>query len=117
MFCYLKGDLKIQKERLGDELIKTIQKFQRVTESSLRKEKQTELPEQHQVMFQNDLMESNFGHNADQINIQIKNEQELQLVKDRENQIHQLESDIVDLNYMFKDLAVIVNDQQETIGF
>ncbi|RNA36593.1 syntaxin-12, partial [Brachionus plicatilis] len=109
------GELKIQKDRLGDELIKTFQKFQRVTESSLRKEKQTELPEQHQVMFQNEVEEPNFGRRADQISVQIKNEQELQLVKDRENQIHQLESDVIDLNSMFKDLAVIVNDQQETI--
>lgn len=74
------------------------------------------------IMYQNEIDETNFGlgrssnYEQDQRFVQIKKEQDLQLVKDRENQIHQLESDIIDLNSMFKDLAVIVNDQQETIG-
>lgn len=74
------------------------------------------------IMYQNEIEEANFGlgrstnNEQEQRNVQIKKDQDLQLVKDRENQIHQLESDIIDLNSMFKDLAVIVNDQQETIG-
>ncbi|CAF0877041.1 unnamed protein product [Brachionus calyciflorus] len=120
------SEFKIQKERLTDELVKVFKKFQQVAETSLRKEKQFELPEQSasrggNVTFQNEIEEANFGlgrstnYEQEQRNIQIKRDQDLQLVKDRENQIHQLESDIIDLNSMFKDLAIIVNDQQETI--
>ncbi len=54
------------------------------------------------------------------INIEQKQTQEkvdLQLVIDRKNQLQRLESDMVDLNSMFKDLAVIVHDQGELIGY
>ena len=48
---------------------------------------------------------------------QIQKNLELELVQERQKQFTQLENDIVDLNSMFKDLAVIVHDQGETIGF
>ncbi len=48
---------------------------------------------------------------------QIQKNLELELVQERQKQFSQLENDIVDLNSMFKDLAIIVHDQGETIGF
>ena len=39
-----------------------------------------------------------------------------ELVLERKKRFTQLESDIIDLNVMFKDLAVMVHDQDETIG-
>lgn len=40
---------------------------------------------------------------------------ELQLVTERQKNFEKLEKDMVDLNHIFKDLAVIVQDQGEVI--
>lgn len=42
-------------------------------------------------------------------------EDDLTLIRDREERIRQLESDILDVNEIFKDLATMVNEQGETI--
>ncbi|XP_061184010.1 syntaxin-7-like [Saccostrea echinata] len=42
-------------------------------------------------------------------------EDDLALIRDREERIRQLESDILDVNEIFKDLATLVNEQGETI--
>lgn len=42
--------------------------------------------------------------------------QDLESVKERKKQFEQLETDISDLNIMFKDLAVMVHDQGQDIG-
>jgi t-SNARE complex subunit (syntaxin) len=39
-----------------------------------------------------------------------------ELILERQKKFKQLEGDIVDLNSMFKDLAVMVHDQGEIIG-
>ena len=41
---------------------------------------------------------------------------ELNMVEDRHKAIKKLESDIVDLNSIFKDLSVLVHDHGEIIG-
>ncbi len=46
----------------------------------------------------------------------MQREEEYEMVKERQNQMKQLEGDIVDLNSMFKDLAIMVHDQGEIIG-
>ncbi|KAK3094772.1 hypothetical protein FSP39_006030 [Pinctada imbricata] len=42
-------------------------------------------------------------------------EDDLALIQDREERIRQLESDILDVNEIFRDLATMVNEQGETI--
>ncbi|KTF85979.1 hypothetical protein cypCar_00026434, partial [Cyprinus carpio] len=42
-------------------------------------------------------------------------EEDLELIKERETNIRQLESDIVDVNQIFKDLAVMIHDQGDMI--
>ncbi|CAF1019720.1 unnamed protein product [Brachionus calyciflorus] len=121
------NEFKVQKERLIDEFVKVFKIFQQVAETSLRKMKQFELPEQSasrggNVTFQNEIKEVNFdlgrsmNYEQEQPNIQINIDQDLQLVNDRDNQIQQLESDIIDLNTMLRDLAIILNDQQKTLN-
>ena len=46
----------------------------------------------------------------------IQREEEYEMIKERQNQMKQLETDIVDLNSMFKDLAIMVHDQGDIIG-
>jgi len=45
----------------------------------------------------------------------LEEEQNLQELQDREKSIHQLESDIVDMNTIFKDLATMVHEQGEMV--
>uniref|UniRef100_A0A672RGG6 Syntaxin 12, like n=1 Tax=Sinocyclocheilus grahami TaxID=75366 RepID=A0A672RGG6_SINGR len=42
-------------------------------------------------------------------------EEDLELIKERETNIRQLESDIMDVNQIFKDLAVMIHDQGDMI--
>ena len=43
-------------------------------------------------------------------------EQDLELIKERETAIRQLESDILEVNQKFKDLAMMIHDQGDLIG-
>jgi histidyl-tRNA synthetase len=47
---------------------------------------------------------------------QMQRMNNLDLAQERQRQFQQLESDVIDLNSMFKDLAIITQDQQETIS-
>ncbi|XP_063875454.1 syntaxin-7-like isoform X1 [Scylla paramamosain] len=50
-----------------------------------------------------------------QMQIQMEQEQEMQALQERESQIRQLESDIMDVNQIFKDLATMVHEQGEVV--
>ncbi|XP_071545876.1 syntaxin-7-like isoform X2 [Panulirus ornatus] len=50
-----------------------------------------------------------------QMQIQMEQEQEMQALQERETQIRQLESDIMDVNQIFKDLATMVHEQGEVV--
>nr|XP_053630785.1 syntaxin-7-like isoform X1 [Cherax quadricarinatus] len=50
-----------------------------------------------------------------QMQIQMEQEQEMQALQERETQIRQLESDIMDVNQIFKDLATMVHEQGEIV--
>jgi len=45
----------------------------------------------------------------------LEEEQNLKELQDRERSVHQLESDIVDMNTIFKDLATMVHEQGEMV--
>ena len=45
----------------------------------------------------------------------LQEEQNLQELQERERSVHQLESDIVDMNTIFKDLATMVHEQGEMV--
>lgn len=50
-----------------------------------------------------------------QAHIQIEEECDLEALKDREQAIRKIESDIVEVNQIFKDLATMVHEQGEVI--
>ena len=67
--------------------------------------------------YENDdtrVMYSKYENTQEQKQITIS--QTVEAVKERQNQFMQLEKDIVDLNEMFRDLAVITQEQGEVIG-
>lgn len=73
--------------------------------------------------FDNEGFESNIGFSRssqntfeEQKQAQMKRDLELEIVKEREKQIRQLESDILDINSMFKDVALMVHDQGEILS-
>lgn len=47
--------------------------------------------------------------------LQIEEDVDVQLLQEREQAIRKIESDIVEVNQIFKDLATIVHNQGETI--
>jgi vacuolar-type H+-ATPase subunit I/STV1 len=77
----------------------------------------------HNNNYNNNDETMNFGNNSDymsssstkQVQQVIQQQDDLEAVKQRQEQMHQLETDIVDLNSVFKDLAVLVQDQGEVI--
>ena len=75
--------------------------------------------------MQNDAYTSSFSNinsqrdesvNRENQQQQVQKRVELEIVQERQDQFRQLEGDIVDLNYMFKDLALMVHDQGEILG-
>lgn len=63
-------------------------------------------------------MEANRNNNAIDQRVQLQQSKsvELQMVQERKANMDKLEKDMVDLNHIFKDLAVIVQEQGEVIG-
>jgi len=47
--------------------------------------------------------------------LQLQQEVDIQMIREREQALQQLESDILDVNQIFKDLAVMVHEQGEMI--
>lgn len=58
---------------------------------------------------------SRASSNAQQAQISMENDVNLSQLREREAALRKLENDIVDVNMIFKDLAVMVHDQGEII--
>ncbi|CAF0709778.1 unnamed protein product [Brachionus calyciflorus] len=127
--------LKFQKERLTNDLLKTLNKFQEVQKSTMQKQKESNERAKSNLNFNTnedgfrleELQSTNnqsIGYDSSEIdrfnasqNVQISMESDINLVqiKEREDAIKRLEHDILDVNMIFKDLAVMVHDQGEII--
>lgn len=121
---------KIQKERLTNDLVKTLNKFQEVQKLTMQKQKESNERVKANLNNPNDnaIQMDSFTNNAEMNNFQstqqqksqqaqVMMEQDVNLVqlREREAALHRLENDIVDVNMIFKDLAVMVHDQGEVI--
>ncbi len=69
-----------------------------------------------QISFENEESNVRFGGADSFAQKQLQQNNQLQLVEERADQMRQLERDIVDLNSMFKDISVLVHDQGDLIG-
>lgn len=117
--------LKIQKERLTNDLVKTLNKFQDVQKLTIQKQRESNERVKANMNTSSDnaiQMDSftNISQEDDsqrQQQTQIAIEQDVNLVqlREREAALKRLENDIVDVNMIFKDLAVMVHDQGEVI--
>ncbi|XP_029475242.1 syntaxin-12 isoform X2 [Rhinatrema bivittatum] len=116
---------KLQKERLMNDFSSALNNFQTIQRRVSEKEKEMVAraragsrlsgEERHK-----DEQLVSFDSNEDWNQMQsqeedVITEQDLELIKERETAIQQLEADILDVNQIFKDLAVMIHDQGEMI--
>uniref|UniRef100_A0A3P9AB22 t-SNARE coiled-coil homology domain-containing protein n=1 Tax=Esox lucius TaxID=8010 RepID=A0A3P9AB22_ESOLU len=117
---------KIQKDRLMNDFSAALNNFQAVQRRAAEKEKESvararagsrlsaedAASEEQLVSFDN---QDDWGQTTTQTEEVAITEEDLELIKERETNIRQLESDILDVNQIFKDLAVMIHDQGELI--
>lgn len=113
---------KMQKERLADEFTTALNTFQTTQRHAAQKEK-----EQVQRVRANSGLRDPFGESpfSDQLielqdnsgrqQSQLQEEMNLNMLEEQEQAIRQLESDILDVNQIFKDLGSMVHDQGEVV--
>ncbi|XP_063609704.1 syntaxin-7-like [Penaeus indicus] len=119
---------RMQAERLTREFTQALNDFQAAQRQAAAKEKEAlkKARADSDAHFFEDpshgaaLLDLGDTHNKgssqqSQVQIQMEQEQELRALQEREGQIRQLESDIMDVNQIFKDLATMVHEQGEVI--
>ncbi|MBN3290443.1 STX7 protein, partial [Polypterus senegalus] len=106
---------KILKERLVEEFSSALNNFQMVQRQAAQKEK--EFGGLHDDGYQEENISSFESKNRSEAQVQEDaiTEEDLMLIKERETAIRQLESDIVNINEIFKDLGMMIHEQGETI--
>lgn len=117
---------KIQKDRLMNDFSAALNNFQAIQRQAAQKEKESVararagsrlsaedgVSEEQLVSFDN---QEDWAQTTTQTTEEAITEEDLELIKERETNIRQLESDILDVNQIFKDLAVMIHDQGEMI--
>ncbi|XP_042151064.1 syntaxin-12 isoform X1 [Oncorhynchus tshawytscha] len=110
---------KIQKDRLMNDFSATLDNFQAVQRQAAQKEKESVARAGSRLSAEDGVSEEqlvSFDNQDDWAPIITQTtEEDLALIKERETNIRQLESDILDVNQIFKDLAVMIHDQGEMI--
>jgi len=112
----------MQKERLAEEFTTALNMFQGTQRRAAQKEK-----EQMQRVRANSGLGDPFGggrygeqlielqDNSGKQDAQVMDEMNLQMLEEQEQAIRQLESDISDVNQIFKELGAMVHEQGEVI--
>ena len=107
---------KMQRERLQDQFTKALDNFQNIQREAADKERQklkAAQYDQDQVTLPGP--GEGFGAQQSRTQMMLEEEDRLKELEDREKAMRQLESDIGDVNEIFKDLATLVHDQGEII--
>ncbi|XP_017335412.1 syntaxin-12 [Ictalurus punctatus] len=117
---------RIQKDRLMNDFSAALNNFQVVQRRAAERERESMARARAGSRFL--VEESNqdeqlvtFEKNEDlgpfqsQVEEEPITEEDLELIKERETNIRQLEADIMDVNQIFKDLAVMIHDQGDII--
>ncbi|XP_071382587.1 syntaxin-12-like [Centroberyx affinis] len=118
---------KIQKERLMNDFSAALNNFQAVQRRAAEKEKESVARaragsrmmgdggnvDEQLVTFEKE--DDDWGQSQTQTEEPAITEEDLEIIKERETNIRQLEADIMDVNQIFKDLAVMIHDQGEMI--
>merc|ERR1719282_1692823 len=112
----LPGDAgaRIQRERLQEEFTRALDNFQRVQREAVDKERQ-KLEAVKQDSEVSALPGPGETGRAGRTQMMLEEEDRLKELEERERSMRQLESDITDVNTIFKDLATMVHEQGEVI--
>ncbi|OUC47230.1 SNARE domain protein [Trichinella nativa] len=102
---------KLQRERLTNDFSVVLNNFQAVQRSAAQKEKVSVL----RARVDSGIGGVSFSSVIPQEKLQIEQNLDIQTIQEREQVIRQLESDIMDVNQIFKDLALMVHQQGEVI--
>ncbi|CAB3989694.1 syntaxin-7-like isoform X1 [Paramuricea clavata] len=115
---------KVQISRLRDNFMSALNDFQNVQREAAERERacvSRARAASHSDNLVNFGQSESSGISYDQnqsTNIQIQQEDEVsvELIEERERAIRQLESDIMDVNEIFRDLGTMIHEQGEMIG-
>ncbi|XP_076341415.1 syntaxin-7-like isoform X2 [Tachypleus tridentatus] len=117
---------KFLKEKLTNNFTDVLKNFQTVQRLAAQKEKESVMRARaHSGLYSDPFMESKSGTSTalvdfanptqPQTTIQMEEEVDITLLEEREQAVKKLESDIVDVNQIFKDLASMVHEQGDMI--
>ncbi|XP_061901111.1 syntaxin-7-like isoform X1 [Entelurus aequoreus] len=114
---------KIQKERLLNDFSAALNNFQRTQRDAADKEREFVARVRASSRVSGGQPEAHYGNvtpfSSDvmvQDQAEAVTEDDLRLIQERESAIRQLESDITDINDIFKDLGMMVHEQGDMIG-
>ena len=115
---------RLQKERLQSDFTRALNNFQDTQRLVAKKEKEllqkariapSKLQSQQNLID----IEDGHGHHQGEVQkyqqIQMQEHVDLEQLQERQRAFNQLESDILDVNTIFKDLAMLVHDQGDMI--
>lgn len=112
------------KEKLTSEFLESLKNFQVIQRTAAQKEKESIIRARANSVNRGQLsaddsnlidLQSQDGSQQHQVNLQIEEEVDLDLLREREQSIKKIETDIVDVNQIFKDIAKIVHEHNEVI--
>ncbi|XP_054153166.1 syntaxin-12-like isoform X2 [Oppia nitens] len=117
---------RMLKERLTSDFSEALKNFQVIQRTAAQKEKESVIRaransglnsnnvwDDHSTKGASNLIDLQSPQSQTQIH--MEEECDLELLRDREQQIRKIEGDIVEVNQIFKDLATMVHDQGEVI--
>lgn len=113
------------KEKLTSEFLESLKNFQVIQRTAAQKEKESIIRARANSVNRGvlsaddsnliDLQSPEGQQQQHQINLQIEEDVDLDLLREREQSIKKIETDIVDVNQIFKDIAKIVHEHNEVI--
>lgn len=114
---------KIQQDKLQENFSNALFKLQKVQRLAMEKERESVQRFRTQSTGQDPAFDDNESspirdeNSSNNLNLQVQQQEDvnIEMIREREEALHQLESDIVNVNEIFKDLAIMVHEQGETI--
>ncbi|XP_060908338.1 syntaxin-7 [Labrus mixtus] len=112
---------KIQKERLLNDFSNALSSFQKIQRQAADKEREFVARVRASSRVSGGQPDDSFGNASFSSDAQVQaqaeeiTEEDLRLIQERELSIRQLESDITDINDIFKDLGMMVHEQGDMI--
>ncbi|XP_023325653.1 syntaxin-12 [Eurytemora carolleeae] len=109
---------KLQREKFTSDFTRALDTFQRAQRQAAQKEKDVIRKYKNQSGFgvqDQNLIDIEGGASQTRTQVMLEEEQNVEMLQERERAVRQLEADIGDVNQIFKDLAAMVHDQGELV--